>query len=263
MRRAFTLIELLTVVAIMAIMVGFGVAGIGSGRRAVRVRGATRDIFAAIRHARSVALVTQQPSVVTYSTSHVDDEVCAKVEVSSARIFDANPVRYATTLSGERVSLTDDEPGADGGEEGGGGGETMEDVLFAPMSEDVVKGVRIRVAKEGETLGFEEGEAKSKPKISVFSNVDYLIGKFKEARSKEAEAKAAEQSAGAEEDAFAGKAAAGAEDQEEVSFVWEANGRTEPHRVWVYADGSSPDGGLCIKVDRFGAIKVLGDAEDD
>ena len=57
--------------------------------------------------------------------------------------------------------------------------------------------------------------------------------------------------------------AAGADDQEEVSFVWEVNGRTEPHRVWVYADGAAPDAGLCIKVDRFGAIKVVGEGDDD
>ena len=243
----------------MAMMVGFGVASIGAGRRAVRVRGATRDIFASIRHARSVALVAQQPSVITYSTTRVDDEVCAKIEVNTAKIFDSNPVKYATTLQGERVALAEDDgPSPEGDAAGGGGaGETMEDVLFAPMSEDVVKGVRIKVAREGEDPGFEVAEAKAKPKISVFSNVDYLIGKFREAREKESAAKAAP------EEPAAAAPAAGADDQEEVSFVWEVNGRTEPHRVWVYADGAAPDAGLCIKVDRFGAIKVVGEGDDD
>ena len=52
------------------------------------------------------------------------------------------------------------------------------------------------------------------------------------------------------------------EGQEPVSIVWEANGRCDPHRVWVYLDGSTPDKGLCIKVDRFGAAKVVSDDED-
>ena len=112
----------------MAMMVGFGVASIGAGRRAVRVRGATRDIFASIRHARSVALVAQQPSVITYSTTRVDDEVCAKIEVNTAKIFDSNPVKYATTLQGERVALAEDDGPSPEGDAavGGSAGETMD-----------------------------------------------------------------------------------------------------------------------------------------
>lgn len=51
--------------------------------------------------------------------------------------------------------------------------------------------------------------------------------------------------------------------QEPVSIVWEVNGRTEPHQVWIYRDGSTPEKGLSIKVDRFGGAKVLGLGEDD
>ena len=53
------------------------------------------------------------------------------------------------------------------------------------------------------------------------------------------------------------------EDQEPVSLVWEANGRCDPHRVWVYLDGKKPESGLCIKVDRFGAAKILSGEEED
>ena len=55
-----------------------------------------------------------------------------------------------------------------------------------------------------------------------------------------------------------------AENQEPVDVVWEANGRVEPHRVWVYADGKRPEDGLCIKIDRFGAAKVIsGDGREE
>ena len=252
MRRAFTLIELLAIVAIIGIMVT-----VRAGQGAARIRAATRDIFATIRHARSVALVTQQPSVITYSTGKVDDEVCARIEINSAKIFGSDSVKSAITLEGSTVVLEEEAVAEEGSPSGEGGGQTVEDVLFAPISQDVVRGVRLRVLKDGDELGQSQDEAKAKPKISVFSNVDYLIGKLNSAKAKEAEAKAAAQEeTGAE-------ASSGIDDQEPVSIVWEVNGRTEPHRVWVYPDGASPENGLCIKIDRFGAAKVLGAGEDE
>ena len=252
MRRAFTLIELLAIVAIIGIMVATSVVNVGAGQRAARIRGATRDIFAVIRHARSTALVTQQPSVITYSTVKIDDEVCAKVEINAAKILNADTVQRASTLSGETVSLYDAEESSDAS-----GGLTVEDVLFAPISTDVVRGIRIKVLKEGEKLEYADDEAKSRPKISVFSNVDYLIGKLKDAKAKEAEKKA-------EEESFATSSTVpDSGDQEPVSVVWEVNGRTEPHKVWIFPDGSSPEKGLCISIDRFGAAKVIGGDEED
>ena len=260
MRRAFTLIELLAIVAIIGIMVTASVVNVRAGQGAARIRAATRDIFATVRHARSVALVTQQPSVITYSTGRVDDEVCAKVEVDSAKIFSSDAVKSATTLDGVKVSLVDDASG-DGADaaSGEGGGQTVEDVLFAPMSQDVVRGVRIKVLKEGEELDYSPDEARARPKISVFSNVDYLIGKLKDAKTKESADRQAEENAGAD----APSAPSELDDQEPVSIVWEVNGRTEPHSIWVYPDGSSPESGLCIKIDRFGAAKVVGSGEDE
>ena len=255
MRRAFTLIELLVIVAIIGIMVATSVVNIGAGQRAARIRGATRDIFAVIRHARSTALVTQQPSVITYSTVTIDDEVCAKVEINAAKILNADTVQRASTLSGEMVSLYDND-----GSDGDSGGLTVEDVLFAPISTDVVRGIRIKVLKDGEQLEYADDEAKARPKISVFSNVDYLIGKLKDAKAKEAEAKAKEAD---EAGLSAVQTIPDSSDQEPVSVVWEVNGRTEPHKVWVFPDGSSPEKGLCISIDRFGAAKVLGGDEED
>ena len=259
MRRAFTLIELLAIVAIIGIMVTASIVNVRAGQGAARIRAATRDIFATIRHARSVALVTQQPSVITYSTAKVDDEVCARIEINSAKIFSSDSVKSATTLEGNTVMLEEDVAPQEGDSSGEGGGQTVEDVLFAPISQDVVRGVRLKVLKEGDELQESQDEAKAKPKISVFSNVDYLIGKLNSAKAKEAEAKAAAK----EEAAAEAAAASGIDDQEPVSIVWEVNGRTEPHRVWVYPDGSSPENGLCIKIDRFGAAKVLGSGEDE
>ena len=265
MRRAFTLIEVLIVVAIMAMMVSVAAVSVRSGQDAARVKGAARDLMAAIRHARSMALVMMQPTVITYSTKRIDGEICAQVSVEGAKLLSASSSDTVETLSGEIVrrdgSPVDGQAAAKPGEEaeesaiGEKGGESMEDILFAPVSDDVVKGVRIKVTMGDELLRTEEEEERKTNRISVFSNVDYLLGKYKE---KKAEEKKAE-----EESAADAPPAGKDEDQEPVSLVWEANGRCDPHRVWVYLDGKKPESGLCIKVDRFGAAKILsGEGED-
>ena len=45
--------------------------------------------------------------------------------------------------------------------------------------------------------------------------------------------------------------------QEPVQFVWQVNGRCDPHRIWVYLDGTERESGLVIDVDMFGAAKIL------
>lgn len=273
-RRAFTLIELLVIVAIVCAMAGVGVVSVRAGQGAARVKGATRDIFAAIRHARSQALVSQKPVIITYSTDEVDGEARAKIEVTSAKLFtegvDRSRIR---TLTGEPLAplkqeLVRVEPsGEAGGKPATGakpadeGGSLVEDVLFAPIKEDVVRGMRLKVVV-GEGDAGSSGEGR-KPRLSVFSNVDYLLGKFKDARR--AEAKPADGAGDAEPKDGAPKTGAkAAERQEPVSVVWETNGRVDPHQVWVYADGQSPESGLSIRIDRFGAAKVLsGDGRED
>ena len=263
MRRAFTLIEVLVVVAIMATMVSVAALSVRSGQDAARVKGAARDLMAAIRHARSMALVMMQPAVITYSTARIDDEICAQVSVDGAKMISSSTSDTVETLSGEivnrdgtpvedkrRTKAAEEEPSVIGEK----GGESMEDILFAPISAEVVKGVRIKVTMGDELLQSEVEDEKKANKISVFSNVDYLLGKYKEKKSDEAKA--------AEASAADAPPANSDEDQEPVSLVWEANGRCDPHRVWVYLDGKKPESGLCIKVDRFGAAKIVSGDEE-
>ena len=284
-RRAFTLVELLVIVAIVCAMAGVGVVSVRGGQAAARVKGATRDVFAAIRQARSQALVSQQPVVVTYSTEESDGEPMAKVAVTGAKLFSSGVDRAKVrTVTGEplkeaRVSASDAaaaraaaraqaqeartrrrtadaaveaEPAA---AEAAGDGSLVEDVLFAPIKDEVVRGMRLKVVMDGdEAAAGAAGVRKSR--VSVFSNVDYLLGKFQEAGKKTTEA-----ASGAESGAAGAK---GVERQEPVSVVWETNGRVDPHRVFVYADGQRPEDGLSIRIDRFGAAKVLsGDGRDE
>jgi type II secretory pathway pseudopilin PulG len=259
LRKAFTLIELLVIIGIMGLMVTVGIVSVRSGQGAARTKGAARDIFAVIRHARSTALVTMQPAVITYSCVMEDEEPVAKIEIHSAKILSSeNDMGAVQTLSGEPVKTEQaEEPGgaADAGKKENGG-ETLEEVLFAPISTEIVKGMRLKVS-----IGDEEAEfanaTERKPKISVFSNVDYLLGKFKSAKETAKQEEKKEE--GGEKNPLTGQ-----DLQEEVSVVWETNGRTDPHQVWIYPDGSEPQKGLLIKIDRFGGVKVLsGDGRED
>lgn len=272
MKRAFTLIELLVIIAIMGLMVTVGIVSVRSGQDASRIKGATRDIFASIRQARSIALVTQRPAIITYSTGESDGEVVAKVEITSAKLMDSGvDMSKVRTVTGQplksvenvaAVAAADDKGTEVDAKPEGGEGNTLEEVLFAPIDEDVVKGVRIKVIVGEGSL--DTSDDAPRPRISVFSNVDYLLGKFKEAKKAEEGKKDEGESAMPDSSPSAASASAGEAAQEPVSVVWESNGRVEPHKVWIYADGKKPESGLCIKVDSFGAAKVVsGDGRDE
>lgn len=256
MRRAFTLIELLTIIVIIGTMVGVAVLNFRTGQDAARLKGSVRDAFATIRHARSMALLSKQPSIITYSTVEEDGEQCARIEVHTAKIFSESAVTVAETLDGEKIRIdgSDEKEDAPPVDKKGKGeeeapvkptdGQSVEEMLFEPLDTDMFRGISLKVIREGEDV------ERAKAKISVFSNVDFLLGKFNQAKK---ETEAAEKSA----------AAAAADGQTEESFVWEVNGRTEPHKVWFYRAGTRFDEGLCISVDRFGAAKVLSGEDDD
>ncbi len=283
MRRGFTLIELLVICAILATMVSIGVGSIMSGQGTARVKGATRDVYAAIRHARSVALVTGQRVLVTYSNEKSEDEVAVKIEVVAAKIMKASSggekpqpyyvmdykdvpgqpqtgqelvhIRGSKAKPAASVGKTADEAESSLDESGG---DTIEDILFSPMDSSVVKGMRVKVLKGDEALK-DETAVQTKSRISVFSNVDYLKSRYQEAKAAEKE-KVKGKGEGEGE-----KSSGSVNDMDEaVSVVWETNGAVEPHRVWIYPDGKKPEDGLMLNVDSFGAVKVLnGDGKEE
>ena len=290
MKRAFTLLELLVICAILATMVAIGVGSIRSGQGSARVKGATRDIYAAIRHARSVALVTGQRVVVTYSNETEDDEPVAKVDVVSAKIMntsendtvvqpyyvmdykDLPQKKEAQPEKRELVHIREAEAkgfASDGKEGGssapdGSSGETLEEVLFAPMDTSVVKGMRLKAVKGEESLA-DETDVQRSHRISMSSNVDWLLKLYKGAKSESETEKNGETASSSTQGKDAKGGTSAADDmQEPVSVVWETNGAVEPHKVWIYADGKKPEDGLLLDIDRFGAVKVLsGDGREE
>lgn len=254
------MIELLVVIGVMGLMAAVGISSVRGGQKYARLRGATRNVFAVIRNARSQALVTQIPVVVTYSNETVDEEPAVKIEVKSEKMFVPSS-GVPATLSGYPPENADDTVAAETGDpEGalsGDGGETLEDSLFAPVSREIVKGVRIKVALEDD-LAYDPSAKGGRSKISFFSNVDYLDTKFSE-KDKKAEPESGTESKPVKTSADAPLT----EEQKPVKVLWQTNGRTDPHRIWVYADGSDPESGLSIRIDRFGAAKVLQAGENE
>lgn len=252
------MIELLVIVGIIAVMVTMGILNVRSGQGASRLRSATRDVYASIRRARSQALVTGQSTVLTYSTEAGEDTSAVKIEIHGAKLIsEGNPSAPVESLSGMPVETGAGDPlppAPAGGEDSAtGGGESLEEILFSPLSEEVVTGLRLKVELEDRVSEDDYSARQRKSKVSVFSNVDYILGMFKTARG---------ENGGKEDAAAAGteKKDVSAADEtfdEPVSVLWSTNGRVDPHRVWIYLDGTRPESGLMIKVDRFGAAQVL------
>ena len=260
MRRAFTLVELLVIIAIIAAMVTTAVISVQKGQEYARMRGAVRDVFAAVRQARSIALVSQKPSVITFSSKMVEESVASKVEISSARLVSSRSVTRARSLGGEWRDLAGggddsvDESSSDGG------GQTLEDILFEPISDEVLSGICIKVVMEDEEFAGEFGDDQARRSVtSVFSNVDFLLGNFRKDREK----KAAEAAKDAVASAEFGDIPEVTTVEDEKSVAWQVNGRCEAHTIYIYPEGGDIADAWRIRVDRFGGVKVLerGDGE--
>ena len=235
MRRAFTLLELLVVVAIMATMVTVGVVNLGASRGSTQVFGATRDVMAMIRRARSLALVKQEPVVLVYSNSRLNDEAAMQVTIQKAEGVFAkkNIAETVQTLSGEIVS----EIGADTDDEKSG--ETIEEILSPEtLPADVTVGLKIRVLDETDTLNLPENEMR-RSKISIFSTAANVSRTLTAATPEKNEAAPPDETA-----------------ESEFKVAFAVNGTVNPpHRIWIYRDGEEPEKGISIRVDRFGEPK--------
>lgn len=268
-RSAFTLIELLVIIGIIASMVTVSVMSVRQGQGAARQRGAARDVFAVIRHARSVALVSQDPSIITYSTVRSEEgNVVSKIDVVMSKKLSSEGAQSAMTLSGERVFFGDQDSAGDEsaawqlqGEQdaesrpsSSGDGKDIAEILFSTVSEEVFTDIRFHVEKADDPVQEEDSRGMRRSNISAFSNVDYLLGRYEESKKAAEEKKPPEDETPETED---GDGPGREPLPEPVQIVWQVNGMCDAHRVWVHLDGSPKESGLVVDVDMFGAVKVL------
>ena len=235
MRRAFTLIELLLIVAIMSTMVTVGVVGLHASRGATRKFAATRDVMAMVRRARSMALVTQKSVVLSYANAMRDGEPCATVEIQAAKLFSSKGgAKRVETLAGEVVR---EAVAAEASEEAG---ETLEDVLSPQgLPEDLAKGLKLKVIDTTSSLFLPENETRHS-KMSIFSTADHISRTLQTGEAKKDETAAASE----------------VEDLDApFRVVFSPNGMVSPpHRVWIYREGTPPEDGLVLNVDQFGEV---------
>lgn len=256
-RSGFTLIEIIIVLVIMAVITGTAVLSVGRGLKDARARDAARVVQQYVRHAKAVALLKGRPTVlnieeiseggeflksrisITYSAEGAAGDA-ATITMAGGQTTGAGAVR---TISGKAV--TDDgvseEQAALTQAAQPSASDEMQDPLHAEPRE--FEGIHVRAA-------LRENEEVNRPRISVFSNVDYLKRRSEEAKTREKEKKEDENR----------DASAQAEDEdgesvdEEASFsvVYEANGRCEPYKVKVWRDGGSEDDAIEFSIGRFG-----------
>lgn len=254
-RRGFTLVEILVALVIMAVIVGTAVASVAAGMKSARLGEAARAVQQYARHAKAVALLKQRPVVLTIeeiaengefvksrlSISYSADDSAGSAAMASggAGFGVAGGVGTVQTLSGEDVV---DSSGDAAAVQSAG---DAPDPLAAEPRE--FEGIRIH-AEAKENL-----EA-NRPRISVFSNVDFLLRKSAEKKAEE-ERKAAERQGVAASGASGGEEdddAFGADSEHSFSAVYEANGRCEPYVVRVWKEGADERDALEINVGRFG-----------
>ena len=250
-RHGFTLVELLVVVAIIAVMLSTAALSVGSGTASVRMKNAVRSVWQLSGYARTMALLRQHAVVVTYSEG--DTFVKSKIEVKAGSELSTPKEELSSNVA---RSIFDPEAELPTLEE-----ETEEDSAESVVQEGLearafeFPDVHVKVELMGEEGESQTGKKKS---ISVFSNVDYLLGRGK-TESVGSEKKGDARSRASDDDDDEAKQ----ETREPVSIVFETNGRCEPHRILVWKDGKDEDSATVLTVDRFGTIKNPESEDDD
>ena len=242
----FTLVELLVVVVIIAIMLSTAALSVGSGTASVRMKNAVRSVWHLSGYARTMALLRQHAVVVTYSEVWEGETfVKSKIEVKAGEEL-TTPEEMTAAAAARSIFDPEADP-----------------PVLEPESEDdsaesvVAEGVEASahefpdVHVKVELLG-EDGQSLNgrKKAVSVFSNVDYLLGRGRGRPGAGADEKRAKPGRSDAENDESRQ-----ETREPVSIVFETNGRCEPHRILVWKDGQDEDQATVLEVDRFGAIK--------
>ena len=248
-RRGFTLIEILVVVAILAIMVSAAAVSIASGSAAAKVNAGVRGVVQLTRYARTMALLKQRPAWVEFSS---DGRVKITLEASNDGISEseaadigepaepvARPAGDGTAAGQQAFRIRQGRPAEskDGGgesmegEDGGGGKDDDSDDVV----ERKLDGVSLEV-----TILDEAGNPMSDEDI---------VENMKTVRIGESAPEAGE-----------GASDPDAPPARTVAILYETTGRCPAFRVTVRREGDEESEGRTVAVDRFGRVRTQ---EDD
>lgn len=239
--HAFTLIEVLVVVAIIAVFVGSMAIGIARGGDGANKSRAARALVQLGRYARTMALLKQRPAVLRIS-SDGGISVFMQAAGSSSGGNTPDPGALAMPVGlPEGMSFDDQYASFFSTEEAAGTDEldSYSDTLVEENREEKYSGIKISV----ELLSSES------------STVDRSSRMASRIMRSGSPAKSSSDSAGdggEEEDSSGG----GEEIALSYDIVYETNGRCRPYRAEVFREGDDDKTPIVVSVDRFGGVKV-------
>lgn len=99
--RGFTLVEIIAVVALIALAATVVAVSVGSGLAGARVRAASKDLVAALRFTRSQAIVKREPQALTLDVEGRAYEVPGRERVELPQDMELRLVTARDELVGE------------------------------------------------------------------------------------------------------------------------------------------------------------------
>ena len=256
-RRGFTLLELIVVVAIVAIMMSTAVLSVSSGTAAARMKNAVRSVWQLSGYARTMALLRQHPVVITYSEVwEGNDFVKSQIEVKAGSESTSSAPEMSTRAARSIYDPEAELPALDLEEEEG---DSDADAVSEGTDEAAQEFADVHLKVELDEEGLSRyGKKKT---VSVFSNVDFLLGRNRQDKQESDDRPGAggTRSRASDDD----DEAARQEKREPVSIIFETNGRCVPHRILVWREGQDAREAPGQEVDRFGAMKNPEAEEDD
>ncbi len=250
-RRGFTLVELLVVVLIIGLMLATAALSVGAGTASAQMKNAVRSVWHLSGYARTMALLRQHPVVVTYTEVwEGNDFIKSQIEVKAGSEQTSQDTEMSTRAARSIYDPEAELPTLDLEEEEESASDAVSDEADEAGQEFANIHVKVELGEEGLSR---YGKKKT---VSVFSNVDFLLGRNKQ-ESDDKSAAGGTSSRASDDDEVSRQ-----EKREPVSIVFETNGRCTPHRILVWKDGQDERSATVLEVDRFGTIKNP-DAEDD
>lgn len=233
----------------MAAMVTMSVISVRSGQESFRLKGATRDILAKVRYARSVALVSRNSVKVSYSNTSVEGESAAQITVEPMDdgFISENIPSNIQTLSGKPLPGINLESKLEAKDEGdSGNGDTIVSMLKPEIDSSLVQGIAIKVIGANEARLANHSQAQKRSRMSV-SGTNFKLKALsdEEAASVNVSTKSLDTSVG-----------------EINEVIWSSLGITEEHTIYIYVEGTDYTEGYKIHVDEMGGVKVYGPSEE-
>lgn len=271
MRRGFTLIEVLVVVAVVAIMLGGAVIGVVANMNSANTAVGVRRAFQLAKQARKMALLKQKSSMIHIEEVYDGQEfIGMRFEVSSPndQKDDTPDATNLRNMSGELINdpalkeqiedgATGDDEMDNESEEEGPNEDPLSLIIDDPKESDAeakglvlprehsFRGVRVKVVFGGE-------EDETDEPVSVFSTVRAVKNSVWAAKKK--------RDAEFEAQKNAEEAMTPANAPQEI--VYEPNGCCTPYELHIYKDGADELDATIIRVDKFGSVRILDDEDN-